>query len=88
MQIQIKVEANGVARYYLGLARGMVLQVIDIIYIHTHYFYFPPKRKSSPTPFLQNCPARTSMKEKFITPFLEFQKSPNLDRIFLISWEK
>ena len=46
MQIQIKVEANGVARYYLGLARGMVLQDIDIIYIHKSYFAFPPQKAS------------------------------------------
>ena len=67
MQVQIKVEANGVARYYLGLARGMTLaRLLYNIYIHTPYIIPTKKkekaRKSSPTPFLQNCPARTFMK--------------------------
>ena len=88
-KFKLKWELDGGARYNLGLSRGMGLarQGERYTHIYTH-FYFPPKRKSSPTPFLQNCPARTSMKEKFITPVLELQKSPNLYQSFLISWAR
>ena len=51
MKFKLKWELDGGARYYLGLARGMVLQDIDIIYIHKHYFAFPPKKASKQEAF-------------------------------------
>ena len=73
------------------VAKAWLLQDSYTIYTYTSHISFPPKRKSKKKlshPILQNCPARTSMKEKFITPVLGLQKSPNLDQSFLISWAR
>ena len=77
----------------MALARHNIQYIYK--HINTHYTNTQinqhtlfKARKSSPTSLLQNCPERTSMKEIFITPVLELQKSPNLDQSFLISWAR